>query len=42
MAHEYILWVVVIACSLHVVEEGVLDWVKVTRQTASRFGVTAT
>ena len=42
MSHEYVLWVVVMACGLHVLEEAVLDWVKVTQQTASRFGVTIT
>ena len=27
MTHEYVLWVVVIACTLHVVEETMLDFV---------------
>ena len=42
MSHEYLLWVVVIACSLHVAEEAVLDWVKVTQRVVSRFGMTIT
>jgi hypothetical protein len=42
LSHEYVLWVVVIGCTLHVLEESVLEWVSVTRPMASRFGVTIT
>jgi len=42
MTHEYVLWVVVLGCSIHVVEESVLDWVKVSQPVAARFGVTVT
>ena len=42
MTHEFVLWVVVIGCSLHVIEEAVLNWVKVTEKIVGRFGMSAT
>lgn len=40
MTHEFVLWVVVIGCGLHVAEEAVLDWVSVIRPIAARFDMT--
>lgn len=42
MAHEYLLWVVVIACALHVLEEAVLDWVGWAGRLMQRFGLAVT
>jgi len=39
MTHEYLLWVVVIGCGLHVIEESMLDFVGATRQVAGRRGM---
>lgn len=42
MSHEYVLWVVVIACALHVTEEAVLDWVGEAGRMMGRFGLVIT
>lgn len=44
MTHEYVLWVVVIGCGLHVIEESMLDFVGVAGRVAGQFraGVTMT
>jgi len=34
MTHEYVLWIVVIACALHVLEETLLDFVGVAQRIA--------
>ncbi len=39
MSHEVVLWVGVIACSLHVLEETLLDWVGMA-QTVAPFKIT--
>jgi hypothetical protein len=42
MAHEYLLWVVVIGCALHIMEESLLDFVGVMARVTGRFSLPLT